>query len=454
MTPRLVPSWPATALGISLASCAALLAIALAIAAPLAGQPPAAPAGTALASRIDQAVERLAPEIVEVRHRIHQNPELGNRETETAALVAARLRDLGFEVRTGVAKTGVVGILKGGRPGPVVAVRADMDALPVAEQTDLPFKSTQRTTYLGQEVGVAHACGHDIHTSVGLGVAAVLASVKGELPGTVAFIFQPAEEGPPPGEKGGASLMMEERVLENPKPEAIFALHSFPEIPVGQVGYTEGPTYAAVDHFTIHVKGKQSHGAYPHLGVDPVVMAAEVITALQTIRSRNVPALEPSVVTVGIVRGGERFNILPAEVLLEGTVRTYSEEVRKLIERRMREIVDGVTRAGGGSFDMEYEHTSPATVNDPALSRRVRPSLERTLGAANVIDTPPVMGGEDFSFFANAVPGFYFRLGTTRAGTESGGLHTPTFRADDSAVAVGMRAMSRLVADYLAAGGR
>jgi amidohydrolase len=435
-SPRRLSPW------LSLCLLLALPALSAAAQAPARANP--------LDQQVDRAVERLAPEMIEVRHKIHQNPELGNHETATAALVAGRLKDLGLDVRTGVAKTGVVGILKGGKPGPVVAVRADMDALPVTEQTDFPFKSTKRETYLGQEVGVAHACGHDIHTSAGLGTAAVLASLKADLPGTVVFLFQPAEEGPPPGEEGGAELMMKEGVLKSPRPEAIFALHSFPEIPVGQVGYTAGPTYAAVDHFTAHVKGKQSHGAYPHLGIDPVVMAAEAILALQTIRSREIPALEPSVLTVGIVRGGERFNILPAEVLLEGTVRTYKEEIRNLVERRMREILDGITKAGGGSYDLDYDRTSPATVNDPALSARVRPFLEGAVGTANVIDSPPVMGGEDFSYFANDVPGFYFRLGTTKPGTESGGLHTPTFRGDDSAVPVGMKAMSRLVVDYLA----
>ncbi|MEA2694401.1 MAG: hypothetical protein QOJ16_3788 [Acidobacteriota bacterium] len=424
-----------------------LLALALSVS-------PAAHAGNAAGSldaRIDQAVERLTPELIEVRHKIHQHPELGNRETATAALVAERLRALGFEVRTGVAKTGVVALLKGGRPGPVIAVRADMDALPVTEQTDFPFRSTQRATFDGQEVGVAHACGHDIHTTVELGVAAVLASLKADLPGTVKFIFQPAEEGPPPGERGGADLMIDEKVLENPKPAAIFALHSFPDVPVGQVGYTEGPTYAAVDEFRIKIHGKQAHGAYPHLGVDPVVTAAQAILALQTIRSRNLPGTEPAVVTVGVVRGGERFNIIPEEVLLAGTVRTYHEETRATIERRMREILDGITKSAGATFDLDYKKNAPATVNDPALSKASRPALERALGKANVIDSEPTMGGEDFAYFANVVPGFYFRLGTSKPGTTSGGLHTPTFRGDDTAIAVGVRAMSRVLVDYLQA---
>lgn len=401
-----------------------------------------------LAARIDQEVERAAPALVEIRHRLHQNPELSNRETQTAALVADHLRKLGLDVKTGVAKTGVLAVLRGGRPGPRIAVRADIDALPVTEETDFPFRSTKRDTFLGQEVGVAHACGHDIHTSSLLGVATVLTALKDQIPGTIQFIFQPAEEGPPPGERGGAELMLAEGAFSE-KPAAVFALHSFPDLPVGQVGFNPGPTMAAVDQFIARVKGKQAHGAYPHLSVDPVVLAAQAILALQTIRSRTLPAFEPSVVTVGIVRGGERFNIIPAEVHLEGTVRTYSEEARATVERRMREILDGVTRAGGGSFELDYKKNAPATVNDRALTETVRPLLERTLGADNVKVVEPSMAGEDFAYFANQVPGFFFRLGVVKPGTTSGGLHTPTFRADDSAVATGMRVMARLLVDYL-----
>jgi len=405
-----------------------------------------------LSARIDQAVQKTAPEIVEIRHRLHQNPELSNRESQTAALVADYLKKLGLEVRTGIAKTGVVAILKGGKPGPVVAVRADIDALPVIEQTDLPFRSTKRDTFLGQEVGVAHACGHDIHTSVQLGVATVLKSLQADIPGTILFVFQPAEEGPPAGEEGGANLMLKEGVFRDLKPAAIFALHSFPDLQVGQVGYNPGPTMAAVDQFVAKVKGKQAHGAYPHLSVDPIVMASQVVMALQTIRSRNLPPLEPSVITVGIFRGGERFNIIPGEVHLEGTVRTYNEEVRAEVERRMREILDGITRAGGGSFELEYKRNAPATVNDPALSKTSAAFLERSVGAGNVKLVEPSMGGEDFAYFANEIPGFYYRLGIVAPGTTSGGLHTPTFRADDSAVAVGMKAMSRLLVDWLSQG--
>jgi amidohydrolase len=408
----------------------------------------AAPAD-ALDARIDREVERLAPELIEVRHRLHQNPELGYKEVETAKLVAERLRQLGLPVKTGIAKTGVTAVLQGGKPGPRIAVRADMDALPVTEQTDLPFRSTKRDTFLGQEVGVAHACGHDVHTAALLGVAAVLAAVQSELPGSIEFIFQPDEEGPPPGEKQGAEQMLAEGVFDGVKPQAVFALHSFPDLAVGQVGFNAGPTMAAVDQFVIKIKGKQAHGAYPNLSIDPVVIAAQAILALQTIRSRNLSAFEPSVLTVGIVRGGERFNIIPGEVHLEGTVRTYHEDVRNEVERRMREILDGITKAGGGSYEMQYQRNTPATNNDPALTAKARALLERTLGPGNVKEVEPSMAGEDFAYFANQAPGFFFRLGVVPPGTTSGGLHTPTFRADDSAVPAGMRIMARLLADYL-----
>ena len=411
--------------------------------------PAATPAGGDLDARIDREAERVAPQLIELRHRVHQNPELSNRETQTAELVAAHLRSLGLEARTGIAKTGVVALLKGGKPGPLIAVRADMDALPVTEETDLPFKSTKRDTFLGQEVGVAHACGHDIHTTSLLGVASVLSAVKADIPGSILFIFQPAEEGPPPGEKAGAPLMLEEGLFRQYKPTAVFALHSIPELTVGQIGYNSGPTMAAVDQFRIKIKGKQAHGAAPNLAIDPIVVGAEVVMALQTIRSRNLSPLEPSVITVGIFRGGERFYIIPGEVMLEGTVRTYSAEVRATVERRMREILDGVTRANGAAFELDYQKNAPATVNNPALTQQVKPLLERIAGAGNVKIGEPAMAGEDFAYFAEEVPGFYYRLGTLKPGTTSGGLHTPTFRGDDSAVPVGIRTMSRLLVDYL-----
>ena len=388
-------------------------------------------------------------EAIRMREHIHRNPELSNREFKTAALVADHITALGIEIRTGVAHTGVVGVLKGGRPGPVVAIRADMDALPVTEETVLPFRSTVRTTYLGQEVGVMHACGHDVHTAVQMGVASVLAEMKDDLPGTVKFIFQPAEEGAPPGEEGGADLMVREKVLEDPAPEAIFGLHALPSLDVGTVGYTIGPAFAAVDHFTIKVQGKQAHGARPEEGIDPVVMASEIVMALQTIRSRTLSPLEPSVVTVGIFRGGERFNIIPRGVHLEGTVRTYNPEVRDTVERRMTTILEGITGAYGGSFVLDYDRGTPSVINDPALSREMSGYLTGAPGVEQVLELPPTMGGEDFAYFANEIPGFFYRLGTTRSGQPSGGLHTPTMTADSESVEVGMRVMTHLVLEFL-----
>ena len=411
----------------------------------------AAPAA-AQEARIDAEVERVIDGITEIRHHIHRYPELGNREFETARLVADHLTVLGIDdVRTGVAHTGVVAVLRGGRPGPVVAVRADMDALPVTEDTDLPFASTVRSTYLGQEVGVMHACGHDIHVAVQLGVASVFAALRAELPGTVVFLFQPAEEGPPPGEAGGAALMLDEGVFDRWRPEAVFGLHARAGLDVGGVEYTPGGALAAVDHFRIAIRGEQAHGAAPHLGVDPVVMAAQTITALQTIRSRNLSPLAPSVVTVGIVRGGTRFNIIPGDVHLEGTVRTYDPDVQDTVERRMREIVDGITRAGGGSFEMEYDRITPVVVNDRALTAWAAAALGEVLGPERVSPADPWMAGEDFAYFADEAPGFFYFLGTQKPGTTSGGHHSPTFRADDAALPVGVRAMAHLVWRYLEA---
>jgi len=408
-----------------------------------AGPPP-------LDARVDAAVLRVAPEAVEIRHRLHQNPELGNREEKTAALVAERLRGLGLEVRTGIAHTGVVAMLKGGKPGPFVAVRADMDALPVTEDTPLPFKSTVRATYLGQEVGVAHACGHDIHVAVQLGVAAVLASMKDQVPGTVQFIFQPAEEGPPPGEEGGAQLMLKEGLWREAKPSAIFGLHVNAQSEVGQIKYTPGPSMAAADSFRIVVKGTPAHGARPELAVDPIVVAAQAVMALQTIRSRNLRPLDPAVITVGMIRGGQRQNIIPEEVEMRGTVRTFDGKVQDLVERRMREILDGITRSAGATYVLEYERGYPVLVNHRALTSATLPSLARAVGEKNLVLDEPRTGAEDFSYFAGQTPGFFYFLGGVKPGTSSGDHHTPTFLVDDAAIPVGMRAMSYVLLDYLA----
>ena len=413
---------------------------------------PAAAAAAGLADRLPALAAEKAPAAIAVRQHLHAHPELSNREEATAERVAAELRELGLQVRTGVAHHGVVAVLRGGRPGPVVAVRADMDALPVTEKTDLPFRSTVRTTFAGQEVGVAHACGHDVHTAVQLGVAAMLTAARAELPGTVIFVFQPAEEGVPPGEEGGAPMMLAEGVFGDLQPQAMFALHSQPDIDAGTAQVVAGPTMAAADRFRATITGKQAHGAAPHLSIDPVVTAAQAILALQTIRSRSLPPREASVVTVGIVRGGERFNIIPAEVYLEGTVRTYGAETQDSVERRMREILDGTTRAAGAAFTLDYERVTPATVNDDALTLRVRKSLEAALGEANVRTAEPMMAAEDFAYFANVVPSVYFGLGVREPGGVSGGLHTPDFRAADASVPAGMRAMSRVIVDYLEAG--
>ncbi len=402
-------------------------------------------------ARIDQETTKVTPAVTEIRHQIHQNPELSNREEKTAALVADYLRKLGLEVRTGVARHGVVALLKGGRPGPIVAVRADMDALPVTEQANLPFASTVRSTYLGQDVGVMHACGHDIHTAVQLGVASVLSAMKAELPGTVKFIFQPAEEGPPPGEQGGASLMVKEGALENPRPAAIFGLHAFSEMAVGEIGYSEGPAFSAADTWEVKIVGKQAHGARPELSVDPIVTAAQFVQALQTIRSRSLSGHEPGVVTIGSIHGGQRHNIIPADVSLTGTIRTFRPEMSALAEARLRAILEGVTEANGATGEVvRYERGAPATMNDAALTRASVPALERAVGKAKVTRIPPAMGSEDFSFFANQVPGFFYRLGQVKPGTTTGDHHTPTFLADDGAIPVGVKAMSYLVYDYLA----
>ena len=294
-----------------------------------------------------------------------------------------------------------------------------------------------------------HACGHDVHTAVQYGVASVLAGMREDLPGTILFIFQPAEEGPPPGEDGGADMMVREGVFADPRPQAVFGLHTLSGFPLGKIGYTSGPALAAVDHFRATIRGTQTHGAQPQAGVDPVVMAAQAILGLQTIASRNVHPLQPVVVTVGMVHGGQRFNIIPESVAIEGTVRTYDPEVRDLVERRMAEVLDGVTASGGGAYELDYARGTPATINDAELTEESLPSVVRAVGAENAEELDPTMGGEDFAYFANEVPGFYYRLGVHREGTKTGPHHSPFFRADDASVAIGMRVMSTVLTDYL-----
>ncbi len=411
-------------------------------------------------AEISNLVAKYSATAIAEREDIHQHPELSNRETRTAEIVATRLRKLGIEVKTGVAHTGVVGILKGGMSGPTIAVRADMDALPVTEQSDFPFKSTVRSTYLGQDVGVAHACGHDVHTAAQLGTAAVLASLRDRLPGTVMFIFQPAEEGVPAGENGGARMMVEEGVFSTIKPDAVIAFHTNGSPPdaegdnelLGKVAYRPGPAFAAATSWKATVKGRPAHGSTPHLSVDPIVTASEIVMSLQTIRSRVLPPLSDNVITVGIFRGGERNNIIPASVELDGTIRTFDDTDLDTIEARMRDIFAGVTQAAHASFELSFDRSHPMTVNDPELTARLVPTLERLVGKDNIREVPPITGAEDFSYFANLVPGFYFQLGVVPEGRVSGGHHTPTFYAADEAVPIAMRLMSTLVVDYLEGG--
>jgi amidohydrolase len=413
-------------------------------------------------SAVVRLVERFAPAAIRQREQIHQHPELSNREVQTAELVAGHLRSLGFEVRTGIAHTGVVGILKGTRPGPVVAVRADMDALPVTETADLPFRSTARSTYLGRDVGVSHACGHDVHVAAALGTASVLAGLRDRMAGTVMFIFQPAEEGVPPGERGGAKLMVEEGVFASLRPDAVLAFHTNGSPPdeegddelLGKVTYTPGPAFAASTRWQAIVRGRSAHGAAPHLSVDPVVTAAQIVLALQTIRSRILSPMTPSVVTTAIIRGGDRNNIIPAAVELGGTIRSFDTTVQDTIEQRMRDIFAGITSAAHATFTLEFDRSHPVTVNNPALTEQLVPTLARLVGPDNIRRVPPETGAEDFSYFANIVPGFYFQIGVVPSGKVSSGHHTPNFYAANDAVPIGMRLMSTLVMDYLAAGTR
>ena len=415
-----------------------------------------APPGNPLASDVERLSAELNPQVVAWRRDFHKNPELGNREVRTSKIIADELRKLGYEVTTGVAKTGVVGVLRGGRPGPVVALRSDMDALPVSEQGDLPFKSTAKTEWNGQQVGVMHACGHDNHMAILLGTATILARMKDRLPGTVKLIFQPAEEGPPPGEgTGGAEQMVKESVLENPHVDAVFGLHVFP-YPAGTIVYRAGPLMASADSFTIKIKGRQTHGAVPWGGVDPIVIGSQVVMALQTIISRTVNITEaPAVVTVGRFTGGNRSNIVPEEVELEGTVRAFDEGVRKDIHQRIRSIATHLSEAAGGTATVEFGLGYPVTRNDPALTERMLPTLKRAAGADNVRLGPLTGTAEDFSFFQQKVPGMFVFLGVTPRGQDHTKVpqnHSPLFFADESALPVGVKVMSSLAIDYLTGG--
>ena len=405
-----------------------------------------------------KAVDEMFPRLVETRRDIHANPELSNEEVRTAALVAARLRELGFEdIRTGVAKHGVVALLKGARPGRVAAVRADMDALPIKELRSVPYRS--------RNPGVMHACGHDVHTAVALGVAELLSRHKEHVRGSVKFIFQPAEEAMPATFKGdwGAKLMVAEGAMDNPRPDAIFGLHASTSVSpagvlddqtrylsAGQIAYSIGPDSANSDRFHLVVRGKMAHGSSPHKGVDAIAIAAEVIQALQLIRSRHTSTRQPLVITIGTIQGGQRENILAEEVRMGGTVRTYDAGFRDKVIAMMERAVKGVTDAHGATCELDYRKGYPSIINDEKLVRATLPVFQRLLGQENVIEAVPGMGGEDFSYFAEMVPGFYFRLGVANeAKGIIGNGHTPEFDADEESLKTGVLAMAAAVCDFL-----
>lgn len=403
----------------------------------------------ALPTDVQAIVDRIMPQVVEWRRDFHQHPELGNREFRTSGIVAEYLQYLGMEVRTEVAHTGVIGILRGGRPGPVVALRADMDALPVVEQVQLPFASTERTLYNGQDVGVMHACGHDNHVAILMGVASVMAQMQDELPGTVMFIFQPAEEGAPDGEEGGADLMLAEGAFDNPRPDAVFGLHVSP-IPVGAIAVRKQGMMASSDEFKITVHGQQTHGAQPWAGIDPIVVAAQIVLGLQTIPSRQLDVtLTPSIVTVGAINGGVRNNIIPESVEMIGTIRTFDADTRDEIHQRVRRTAMQIAASAGATADVSIDIGYPVTANDPELTERMMSTLRRVVGPG-LAESPRVTGAEDFSYFAEEVPGMFFFLGVAPENPELVfPNHSSSFFADERALPIGVQTMTALALDFL-----
>ena len=410
--------------------------------------------GGRLADQIDAAAAAAEARVIAWRRDLHQHPELGNREFRTAALVAEHLRRLGFdEVRTGVAHTGVVGLLKGGLPGAVVALRADMDALPVAEEVDLPFASKVRAEWNGDPVGVMHACGHDAHTAILMGVAEVLAGLRAQLRGSVKFLFQPAEELPPEGEDGGAKMMIAEGAMDNPSTVAVFGLHVTSRLPLGVIGYRPGPAMASADNLKITIHGRQTHGAMPWFGVDPIVTSAQVILGLQTIVSRQTDLTkEPAVVTIGTIKGGLRENIIPESVEMRGTIRAFDEGMRDEIHERVTYLAEAIAKGSRAGCTVCIRKNYPVTVNDPALTEAMLPTLRRVAGQAQVQLVPKVMGSEDFSFFQRVVPGLFIFLGVVPPGTatqDAAPNHSPRFFVDERSLVLGVRAMAQLACDHL-----
>ncbi len=404
---------------------------------------------------IAQKANQIEQKVIEWRHDFHQNPELGNHETRTAAIIAKHLQSLGIEVKTGVAVTGVVGILKGDKPGPVIALRADMDGLPVEEKNNLPYASKVKTIYNGKETSVMHACGHDGHVAILMGVAEMLSSMKKDLRGTVKFIFQPAEEGAQKGEEYGAEFMVKQGVLENPKVDVIFGLHMDAQTEVGKISYRPGGTMAGTGDFKITVKGKPSHGASPWSSVDPIVVSAQIVNSLQTIVSRNVDLTQnPAVVTVGAINGGNRFNIIPEQVEMLGTVRTFTDADETLVFSRVKQIAEKTAEAAGGTaiVELPYSVHYPVTFNNIELTNAMLPTLQKSAGKNNVLLVPAITGAEDFSFFQQKVPGLYFFIGGLPKGADaklSGDHHTPQFIIDDSSFKTGLNVFCNLVFDYM-----
>ena len=403
--------------------------------------------------QIDAAAAALETKVIGWRRDFHQHPELSNREVRTSGVVADHLRSLGLAVQTGVAHTGVVAVLDSGKPGPVIALRADMDALPVSEQVDLPFASKARTTFNDQEVGVMHACGHDCHVAVLMGVAELLAGMKTQLQGRIKFIFQPAEEGPPAGEEGGAAMMIKQGVLENPKPDVIFGLHVFAGVESGMIAYRPGPAMASSDRIRITVHGRQTHGALPWRGVDPIVISSQIVLGLQTIVSRQVDVtLEPAVVSIGAIKGGVRDNIIPDAVEMLGTVRTFNEEMRADIHHRVRNTVEHIAQSAGATAEVHFDNAYPVTVNDVPLTERMVPTLERVAGKDRVFIGQKITGCEDFAYYQQKVPGFFYFIGITPRGVDrkqSAPNHSPRFFVDESALLLGVRSLAHLTLDYM-----
>ncbi|KID56617.1 N-acyl-L-amino acid amidohydrolase [Pseudoalteromonas luteoviolacea] len=399
-------------------------------------------------------LQKVESKVIDWRRDIHQNPELGNREVRTAALVAQHLKKLGMQVETQVAHTGVVGFLKGAKPGPTIMLRADMDALPVTEKTNLPFSSTKTTNYRGVDVGIMHACGHDTHVAMLMGAAEVLASMQSELAGNVMFVFQPAEEGAPDGEEGGAELMLKEGIFKRYQPDVAFGLHITSKLNVGQIGYRSGPTMASADRFEITVKGEQTHGSTPWAGADPIAAAAQVVSGINHIVSRQINITkEPAIVSFGKISGGVRNNIIPEEVSMVGTIRNFDMDNRQQIFDKIKHTAEHIAQASGSKAEVVIKEGYPVTVNDPALTDKMLPSLAKVVGSDGLIEMPKVTGAEDFSFYAMEVPGLFVFLGGTPKGThpkDAPSNHSPYFFADESAFKLGTRALTEFTLDYMA----